>query len=475
MGIFWVAVCVGLQGGAQDSLLLEEDPDLRVRGIRLLAKEGTVRAARKLMALHDDPHPRVRRMLARGLGRIRNLEVRAWLVERGLGHPRATARRLAARAFGEAEDLTAADGLIDRVRDRDASVRESAVWALGRIRAQEASDEVARALRGDRSWKVRAAAADALARMLRHHAAPKIQAALMDDDPRVRLAALEALEQIAPGDARREAIGALEDPEWIVRCTGTEVLARLGTKEAVGPLIERLILASGREVRDLWKALQAITGRDLGADPEAWKIWWEANGPSWEPRQGTPRPGREESTRERVTYYQIPIWSDRVVFVMDLSESMNQKIGGVARVDRAREELGRALAALPRSCRYNLIRFRSEPEALSPQLLRPSAANRIATLRWLGAPGGGTNIYDALDLAIRAGQGDTIFLLTDGAPSRGTYKNKGEILESIREINRFRKVRIHTIGISSHAVSTRWKGLLEGLASGTGGECVTRN
>jgi hypothetical protein len=75
---------------------------------------------------------------------------------------------------------------------------------------------------------------------------------------------------------------------------------------------------------------------------------------------------------------------------------------------------------------------------------------------------------------MRKGGGDTIFLLTDGAPSCGTYRNKTEILSEIGELNRFRKIRIHTIGIGSQAVSERWDGLLERLAEMTDGECVTR-
>jgi Mg-chelatase subunit ChlD len=184
------------------------------------------------------------------------------------------------------------------------------------------------------------------------------------------------------------------------------------------------------------------------------------------------------SSRERVTYYDIPIWSDRVVFVIDLSESMQEPSAagaGKTRAEQAQTELGEALDGMPDSSRYNVVRFHSRPEILSPRPLPPTRANRAASLGWIDAPGGATNLHGALEMAIRCGGGDTIFLLTDGAPSCGTFKNKTEILESVDRMTRFRKVRIHAIGIGSRAVSNRWRGLLEGLAAATDGECVIRN
>lgn len=472
-----VSLCLGRQGNDPLALLGDPDPDRRVRGVRMIARENSLRAAKVLLALHEDPHPRVRRKALEALAEVSDPVARSWVIDSGLSHRKAPGREMAARAVGWMEARGAVPHLRPLLRDEDAGVRAAAVEALGRLGAPEAADEVARRLDRDRTWRVRAEAASALARISPEEASPHLRKALRDRDPRVRVATLEAIERVSRDEARAEAIDRLRDDHWSVRCTATQILTRVGGKEAVGPLIEALEAAEGRTTRDAMQALGRITGRRLGADPVAWRTWWEAHGPSWTGPTGPAgrEPGR--SSLERVTYYGIPIWSERVVFVIDLSESMGEPAGAdgsITRADQARRELGDALAGLPDTSRFNVIRFRSKPEVLSPRPLSPARPNRAASLRWIDAPGGGTNIHDALEMAIAAGGGDTVFLLTDGAPSCGTYRNKTEILESVGRMNRFRKVRIHAIGIGSQAVSERWRGLLDRLAASTDGEFVIR-
>ena len=458
------------------ALIQDPDPDKRVRGVRILAAENSYRAARALMHLHEDPHPRVRLKAMEALARITAPAARTWVIEVGLSHKKPAGRLLAARAVGLMKEHAAAPALVNLLGDRSSAVRAAAVVSLGRIGAMGAANEVSRLLRRDGAWEVRAEAAGAMALIRGPSAAADLEVALRDRDPRVRLAILEALEAAAPGAARQQAIAALSDPDWTVRCTASEILTRIGGKEAIGPLIGGLEKAEGRTIRDFSNALDKITGRRLGADSVAWRTWWDANGASWTgPARGGSR-GGSPSSQERVTYYDIPIWSERVVFVIDLSQSMQEPSGaGGSRADEARSQLGRALAGLPRSSRVNVIRFRSGAEALSPRPLRPTRGNQAASLQWIRDPRGGTNLHDALEMALRSGGGDTVFLLTDGAPSCGTFVNKTEILESLRRMNRFRKVRIHTIGIGSRLVSDRWGGLLEGLARATDGQCVIRN
>ena len=312
---------------------------------------------------------------------------------------------------------------------------------------------------------------------------PDLLAALEDGDGRVRLAALEALVLVDRGEGLRRAREALRDEDWRTRCTASQILARDGDAEAVAALIEGLDRAEGRTARDILFALQRLTEKDLGDDPTPWRSWWEANEARWrKPEAGEDGPvdhGPRTVTRKAAAkYYDIPVWSERVVFVVDLSESMGKKAPGAGdrtRADLAKEELRRAIVGLPKSARFNIVVFRTRPEVLASQPLRPTRQNAEALIQKMGKPSGGTNIFDALERAIRIGGGDTVFLLSDGAPSEGTFQNKTEILEEIESLNRFRKVRIHTIGIGSTDVSERWGGLLKGLAERTNGECVTRN
>ena len=62
------------------------------------------------------------------------------------------------------------------------------------------------------------------------------------------------------------------------------------------------------------------------------------------------------------------------------------------------------------------------------------------------------------------GSGDTLFFLSDGRPSVGELVDPDDILEAVLELNRFRRVVIHTIAIGEFQ-----KDFMEFLARDTGG------
>ncbi len=86
---------------------------------------------------------------------------------------------------------------------------------------------------------------------------------------------------------------------------------------------------------------------------------------------------------------------------------------------------------------------------------RASAANFIENLDVIGK----TNSFAALELAFNlSGPGksardyrsgaDTIFFLTDGAPSTGKYINTEDILAEIARMNKVRRIKINVIGLN---------------------------
>ena len=71
-------------------------------------------------------------------------------------------------------------------------------------------------------------------------------------------------------------------------------------------------------------------------------------------------------------------------------------------------------------------------------------------------PRGPTNLHGALDLALNfSGRGlhdkyyaldfDTVYVLSDGAPSFGEVIDKDEIRRLVRETNRLKRLTIHTV------------------------------
>ena len=102
--------------------------------------------------------------------------------------------------------------------------------------------------------------------------------------------------------------------------------------------------------------------------------------------------------------------------------------------------------------------------------MKLSAPIRSELTKWLKKlePGNGTNLYDALELALKMDDIDAIYLLSDGRPNGGRYRRTQDILREVKKINRRRRVSIH--GISLGAESP----LLKQLAAANGGEYVRR-
>ncbi len=473
-------------------MLRSTDPVWRAAGIRHCKSIETGAAAAAILGLHGDGHRRILREAADALARMPGPEVEKVLTGTGLKARAPTARWLALEAIairgpmlrgkdGKAEKGRLASAVRALVEDRDDQVRVATMIAIARLRVYEAREEVASRLAEDRHWEVRAEAALALGAISGPDALPQLEAALEDKDGRVRGAVLEALVVIDLGKGLESARRAIFDDDWRTRCTASWIIAKDGGAEGVGALIKGLEGAEGRTIRDLLFALKKLTGKDLGDDPAPWRGWWEANRSRWkryDEEELLDHGPRTVTRKTAIKYYDIPVWSERVVFVVDLSESMGKKAPGEetkTRADVAKEELKRAIEGLPRSARFNIVVFRTKVELLSSKPLKPTGKNVASLIKKMGKPRGGTNIFDALEQAILIGGGDTVCLLTDGAPSEGTFRNKTEILEEIERLNRYRKVRIHCIGIGSTEVSKRWGGFLKKLAEKTNGESVTRN
>jgi len=132
-----------------------------------------------------------------------------------------------------------------------------------------------------RSDLARVALLDALALTGNEGARPLLEEVAAGNDPRLRIAALEALallakepEEIAP----RLSGVARTDPCYAVRATALDLLATAARAPAVVPeLAGALTGARGASERArIRRALASIVGMDLGEEPAPWQEWLEA-------------------------------------------------------------------------------------------------------------------------------------------------------------------------------------------------------
>jgi HEAT repeat protein len=199
-------------------LLADPDPHVRLAAIRAVARtsrrpgthlSGAARdpdrvarleVARHLAALDDqsaralltDEDLRVREAAARGAGLRHVGQLAVMLVE----DPSSDVRHAAARVLGELGDNRLAELLLPGLEDRDAVVRVSAARAIERLLTPAGAIARLRRELGASDPRRRSATVYALARMRAADAAEDVRRLVADDDVDVRLALIHTAEEL---------------------------------------------------------------------------------------------------------------------------------------------------------------------------------------------------------------------------------------------------------------------------------------
>ena len=377
-----------------------------------------------------------------------------------------------------------------------------------------------------------------------------LEAALVDVDPRVRLAAAEAMAPPWRLDALRKAGGALANEHHPVvsqalvrlmlsmlrhppkdltaevreifvagalaqfgRCgwrTDMDLLAIVEAfphKAAIPTLIaaldlevrtpDALVTAVNKRASPILREragtlLRAMTGAVLLADDAAvWREFWQREQKNIVVPERLPVQ-RENGTRAQ--FFGVPITGGSIAFLVDTSGSMEDApAGGVqtgprsrrregSRLAAAKEQLLLAAQAMPSESQYYVLTFAGRGKTWTSSPIKPSA-NSLRSLTELLSrmhAHGSTNLFDGLALALqwqdrRYGEAassriDELFVLSDGEPTVGEVTDIDDLLQIVREANKYAKVRIHTVftGTGSGA------DLLRRLAAENGGVFVQR-
>ncbi len=417
---------------------------------------------------------------------------------------------------------------------RNGAVAARAAEALARSRDPARVQGVLSAL-DDGSPALRAAAAGAAGRLGggadASFLAPLRNRARDDAVPAVRAAALAALLRWNLALVKDDLVAALGDPAWEVRALAAAACARGKVLEATEALVAALGKEGGRLRRDLDEALRALHGVSFVGDAALWRRWLDENRPAVEERTaaaaaspdrdrplGPPESweapaaaGREPDAPDgggkpgnpTSSFYGIDTTSRRVLFVVDISKSMEDPSvarpptatggrdeyaapKGNARIDVAKWQLHRAVAALPKDAVFNLVVFSESYKSWQDSMVEASPAAKAKAHAFVDGlkPNGVTNIADSLDEAFdQAGAGplavpakgakgglavDTVFLLSDGNPNRGRLSDLPALLEDAVARARARRIVLHAVGIGEVAGSE----FLRSLAERTGGRYV---
>jgi Mg-chelatase subunit ChlD len=280
-------------------------------------------------------------------------------------------------------------------------------------------------------------------------------------------------------------------------------LARIGTADAMDPLIDALETATGRLAAEFHAALKAVSHETFGPVASTWRTWWRTQKPRGIPKDLPPSenpvddryaPPRKKGGPEEPTYYGRRLFSSRIVFVMDVSSSMTtlmtppegvvRELGAIQpgpRIEIAKRRLAEAIEKLPDRTKLNLVFFSSDARLWKPSMV-PIGSNRKGAIDAVraAAPDGETNIFAALRAAFGLhGKSlasldldeapDTIYFLTDGEPTRGELTDRPDLLGWVRQVNGYVKAQVHVIAMGNMNIDLDF---LDRLALENGGETI---
>ncbi len=276
----------------------------------------------------------------------------------------------------------------------------------------------------------------------------------------------------------------LRDPFLEVQIAAVHALKQIGGREVVEAFIDDFPKFKGRVLDDVSDSLLWLTGEDFGTSRVSWEAWWQSKGKDAEIR-GISRDEfdriREESRNNTTgTYYGLRVISKFVTFIVDISGSMEEpyevdsvKLPGgrkkrkgstgvaeeegkagakkkevLPKIEVARRELIRVLDGIPSGTQFNIIPFESSFTPWRPALVQMDDDVRLQAIEFVKHlnPRGMTNVYDTIASALKDPEVNTIYFLSDGAPTMGKITEPQGILDEIKELNAERKVKIHTIG-----------------------------
>ena len=404
----------------------------------------------------------------------------------------------------------ARDQLLKLLDHASEEVAGGALAALVAVGAGASADQIGEALRhGKRSAAYRIQALDAMAASGSGAGLKAVLEASRSSDLETRCIAIGSLARVpgAKSEAYEGIIAGLKDMEVLVRGAAIRSLQRIRHKGMIPALIDAL--AGEKEDRlkvDSLQLLVNITGKNMGLEPDDWRKWWEIAEPKFEfPKEAGKVEGKTATRAFDLKYFGVEISSKRLAFLVDYSGSMTEMVdvyvrdekaekggegkpeqktqasGGEApkekkeekkgpkskarKIDVLKKELARVVTGLPNDAHINVVTFSA---AFKPwqETLQPLAGGgrekAISFIRETNTSSG-TNVFDTLEFALKDKRVDTIFLLTDGNPTRGRFVDPAAIAREIKALNRIRGVVINCIAFGAEAP------LLKELAKENGG------
>jgi len=290
-------------------------------------------------------------------------------------------------------------------------------------------------------------------------ASEAVARALPATDWRLSMQAIEVLGQRRADDFATAIRKIWDRPEaqryYALRHSVVCSLGDIGGPHAIESLVDLLPRLDGQLKYEAVARLTLRTGENHGGDASAWKAWWDSQDgkvPDVPVAADEALPVNLPWQRTLPRFFDLPIYSQRVVFILDHSKSMLSTLNGKTRLEAMQSEFTDVIQKLPEGAAFGLIVFNDRVETWKNELVPVNSSNNSAAIQSIYAlqATGKTAIYDALEAGLQLDQNiEQIVFLTDGRPTAGKITNHAEIINAIPLLNLYHHVRIDCLGIDT--------------------------
>lgn len=275
-------------------------------------------------------------------------------------------------------------------------------------------------------------------------------------------------------------VAAVAHDDWTTRNTALAGLLASRSKAGTGAIVARIDREEGLMLQRFADALWQLSGKPFRTNAKAWQGWWKEEGEVFEPiaLEELERLRLEEERRRLAqtsranSFFGIRVISHRVIFILDVSGSMEERLRtsymgeeGETRLAFAKREMIAAIQRLEKGTFFNLVTFSNDTDSWTPSGMSLSTDENIdsaVAYTQKMKPGGGTNLFGALRKAFEDPEVDTIFVLSDGEPSIGQITDPWGIRTEVAAWNQDRGVVINAISVGGKFRVLEWLALDSG-------------
>ncbi len=184
-------------------------------------------------------------------------------------------RRLAAKSLGQIGNIESIPHLIRLLDDEDQRVRATAAIALGNYHHPRAAQIIMDAIPNVNA-SARADMIYALAQVNDIIVVPFLIQRLPEEEPNVRAAIVHALGKLRDARTLDVLMKSLSDKDPIVRANSVYALGNYYAPRVIEALISTLDDDDTQVREAAVEALAALTGKQYEMDKKKWLLWWEA-------------------------------------------------------------------------------------------------------------------------------------------------------------------------------------------------------